>query len=368
MRILLTTPYRLLPTNTGGAVRTMRIAIALQQLGNDVHILCAEPGTPQPATSAVSFHTFKYRGSVGHFFNSDFRRRLCSVLKQPFDLVISAFPFQSWMLAKPIGERQLPVIYDAHNVETDRFRRMRKPLVASLIMLAERRMCRLASQVITVSEDDRQLMEHIHNTPSIVMANGVDLALMSPGQTNPETLKAFDLQAGNYAIFFGGYDYPPNVEAARFLIERVWPQVSRTLPSFKLALVGRLPPAWTRGHNNVVVTDVVDDLTGLVRGARLALAPLFSGGGTRLKILEALACGKDVLATPFGAKGIAHTDTPALRLSPPETYADDLVAIAETPVDDLCGNHGARKLAEAFDWRNLVTAALAAVEHVTAKA
>lgn len=276
-------------------------------------------------------------------------------MQQQFDFIIAGFPFQAAMITPLARARETALIYDAHNVEADRFRKMRRPLIAKVVGVAERLICNSANLVLTVSENDQTLLNREYETTSAIVANGVDTGAFSPGTAASQTLKTLRLREGDYLLFFGGYDYPPNVEAARFLLENVWPTTTKALPALKLVLAGRCPHKWMHGHHNVVVTGAVDDLQSLIRGARIILAPLFSGGGTRLKIIEALACGKNVLSTPFGALGITDNDSPALRLSKPSAFTDTLISmIKDTADDNLCGNTQARELANRFDWTHVI--------------
>lgn len=357
MKILLTSPYRLLPANSGGAVRTISIAKTLAQMGHEIHVLGATHEPADDVLNGIKFHGFKPAGTRGHFLNPDFRQTFKRLLKEGIDLVLVGFPFQSWMVVPLARKYGVPLIYDAHNIESDRFRRMNRPLVAALVRMTERSICKAAKLVLTVSEDDKALLKEMYDKDSVLLPNGVDTDSMTPGVPASRLLEHYRLAAGQYVLFFGGYDYPPNQEAARFLLNVVWPAVMQSVPDMKLALVGRQPQPWMRGRN-VVVTGAVDDLANLIRGARVVLAPLFSGGGTRLKIIEALSYGKVILATPFGAMGIAKTDSPSLCLTNPDHFAQKLIELIKEDRVDLCGNQAARQLAEHFDWRVLVSAVM----------
>lgn len=354
MKVLLTSPYPVLPANSGGAVRTLNVARALAGLGHEVHLLSASQVTSDAQYPEIRFHAYRDAGTIDHFFNRDFGRRLDELLGQSFDLLIAGFPYQAWMLAPRAKRHRVPLVYDAHNVEADRFRKMGRPLVATLVRLAERKLCRAADLVLTVSEQDRELMLEVHGVDSLVLANGVDTRNMQPLQDAASSRAPLNTP---YVLFFGGYDYPPNIEAARFLLDTVWPEAHKEIPDTTLALVGRHPHDWMEGHEGVVVTGGVDDIVQVIQHAKVVVAPLFSGGGTRLKIVEALACGKDILATPFGAMGIADEDSPALHLASPELFAKRLVKLVNQSDEVSPFNPLARELAARYDWQTLVQAA-----------
>lgn len=353
MKILLTSPYPVLPANSGGAVRTLNLARALYKCSDEVHVLSASSVQCDERCPEIHFHGFEDKGTIGHFYNRSFKKALNKLLTEGFDLALAGFPYQAWMLVPAFRRTGVPFIYDAHNVEADRFKRMRRPFVASLVRATERHLSRAADRVITVSDQDRELLTDYYGVDSLVLSNGVDTEIMRP-LDDSDTDSPLDTP---YVLFFGGYDYPPNVEAARFLLEDVWPEARKAIPGTRLALVGRNPKEWMHGHEGVEVTGGVEDIVRVIQHAKVVVAPLFSGGGTRLKILEALACGKDILATPFGAMGIADQDSPALHLASEENFAARLVELVSRATNESPVNQDARKLAIDFDWLTLVKGA-----------
>jgi polysaccharide biosynthesis protein PslH len=117
---------------------------------------------------------------------------------------------------------------------------------------------------------------------------------------------------GTTLIFVASFGYVPNVDAALWFVRMVWPGLRLRIPQLKLLLVGRDPPASVidlRRYPGVTVTGSVPDLAPLYARASLALVPLRAGGGTRIKLLEALAHGVPVIATRIGAAGIPIAQT-----------------------------------------------------------
>ena len=112
-------------------------------------------------------------------------------------------------------------------------------------------------------------------------------------------------------LFIGSYTFGPNIDAAEFLIEKVWPQVRREMPQAKLIIAGASPDrvrGYDSGLNGVEFTGFVEDLEHLYKRARIICAPIFAGAGTRVKIIEAAAYGKPIIATQIGAEGIELRD------------------------------------------------------------
>lgn len=188
--------------------------------------------------------------------------------------------------------------------------------------------------VASVLGDDRR----IHVVPNGVVARDYAGAGAAP---QPDTL-----------IFTGALRYRPNYDGMRWFVAEVWPRVRRLRPTARLRITGDDGGLPLPAADGIECTGFVDDLRPHLSTAWLALAPIFAGGGTRLKILEAMAAGTPVVATSKGAEGIDVTDGEQLLI------ADDAAAFAARVVA-LLGDaalrarlsHAARRLvAERYDW------------------
>jgi len=107
-------------------------------------------------------------------------------------------------------------------------------------------------------------------------------------------------------IFIGDYSWIPNVKGVLWFLEKVWPKVKNNFPDAKIFIIGRKPPNTIKRYasRNVIVAGEVDDVKQAIARADIFIAPLFSGAGIRIKILEAMAIGKPVVSTSLGASGI----------------------------------------------------------------
>ena len=131
-------------------------------------------------------------------------------------------------------------------------------------------------------------------------------------------------------LFVGSFDYGANVDAARFLIAQVLPIVRAKLPDVSLILAGRNPPPDIRklAGEGVEVTGTVADLAPLYARASAVVVPLRIGGGTRIKILEALAHARPVVTTAAGMRGLAlQPGTHVLVAETPEQFAEALARL-----------------------------------------
>jgi len=123
-------------------------------------------------------------------------------------------------------------------------------------------------------------------------------------------------------VFSGNFEYHPNIDAVRFLIGEIWPGVRKARPDIRLRLVGRgdsfirhLLPGDAMRDNGIEVTGPVEDALAEIGRAQVVVAPVRTGSGTRIKILEAWAAGLPVVSTPVGAEGLHARDEAHLLLA-----------------------------------------------------
>jgi glycosyltransferase involved in cell wall biosynthesis len=183
----------------------------------------------------------------------------------------------------------------------------------------ERQALQAADLTVAVSELDADRFRHDMDVANVdVVDNGVDTSHFQPTDTRrePATL-----------LFLGSLEWRPNLDGVRQLLEHVFPAVRRDVPDARLLLVGRNPPDWLRRaaqpSTGVELHGNVPDVRPFLARASVLVVPLRIGGGSRLKILEALATGTPVASTRVGAEGLALV--PGQHLEVSETV-DDLAA------------------------------------------
>jgi glycosyltransferase involved in cell wall biosynthesis len=156
-------------------------------------------------------------------------------------------------------------------------------------------------------------------------------------------------------VFSGNLEYGPNVSAVRFFRSRVWPLVRGRWPGIRWRLVGRNSHAvarYTQGDDRIEVTGPVENAVAELAKARLAVAPLVAGSGTRIKILEAWAAGRAVVSTSLGAEGLPVRDGDHLLLrDTPDSFAAAVCGLLASPGERLrLGTAGRALLERDFTW------------------
>jgi glycosyltransferase involved in cell wall biosynthesis len=129
-------------------------------------------------------------------------------------------------------------------------------------------------------------------------------------------------------LFYGNFLHPPNIDAAIHLINSIFPRVKRNYPELILYIVGDQPPLELKkaADSNIVITGRVPNLSPYLDRAALVLAPLYQGGGMRIKVLEALAAGKAVVATPLAVEGLDVTNGKQVALAEDDNkFADQII-------------------------------------------
>ena len=157
------------------------------------------------------------------------------------------------------------------------------------------------NHLITMSEDDKQFIKSI--APSVknidVVANGVDIQWF-------DRIKK-QLPSDPTFLFVGTFKWLPNSEAVEFLVEKVWPLIKKKISNAKLWIVGNAPTlkvfSYEKSDPTIKVTGGIPDIRDAYAKAHILLAPVFSGKGTRYKILEAMATGTPAVATSLAVEG-----------------------------------------------------------------
>jgi glycosyltransferase involved in cell wall biosynthesis len=326
MRILQLCRIPVYPPRNGATVRVSKTAEKLAELGT--LSLATPPHTEASPPSAIeqipldtmylTERLLRNEGWLGLFAlgdNHPLQRRLTEAVRsaierrnQRFDLVVSEFPQVSRAAREIATEHGAKLLVNKHNAAAeilDSFleRRpvpdvIRKRAVANL-QAFERRTVETADIAVFQSSSDAARFSDIEGTVTKVIPNGCEYERIRQGG-NPEVFaQRLGIQPEtSVCIFVGSYGYKPNREAATAIINDLAP----AHPDVAFLLVGQDPPE--ADCTNVYTLGYEEDLAGVLKFADIALCPLFSGSGTKLKMLDYLAAGLPVVTTPVGAQGL----------------------------------------------------------------
>ncbi|MGD1993987.1 MAG: glycosyltransferase [Anaerolineae bacterium] len=218
----------------------------------------------------------------------------------------------------------------------------------------EAQVCRRSDRVVAVSEADAAALRAlVPGVEPLVVPNGIDVTVYTPDRTPAPTMGAAAL------VFTGKMDFRPNVDAMLWFARHVLPLVRQEVPEAHLWVVGqrphrRLEPL--REHPAVTLTGWVKAVQPYIAGATVYVAPLRMGGGTRLKLLEAMALQRAVVATNLGAEGFPVTSGRELILADaPEAFAAAVVNLVQDPDRRAeLGRSARRFVCQGYDWRVLI--------------
>lgn len=249
----------------------------------------------------------------------------------------------------------VPSVMFTHNVEAEIFRRHRdvagNPLLRAIwsnqyrkMYEFEKREFRRFDVVVAVADRDAaQFARDYGIDDSFVIPTGVDLEFFN----FVEPSRARDV------VFCGSMDWLANQEAMRYFMTDVWPHVVAEVPDARMTVVGRKPPsslidaAKQRGLN-WTFTGFVDDVRPHVHGAAVSVLPLRVGGGTRLKVYEAMAVGTPLVSTAIGVEGLpVEAGQHYVLADEPEEMGREIAALLNDPSRQLAIARAARDLVEA---------------------
>ena len=208
------------------------------------------------------------------------------------------------------GRLNIPCVLFQHNVESEIWRRHAttagNPLKRMMYAMEFRKMERYEQievrkfhHVVAVSESDRALMtQWVDGEHITVVPTGVDLAEYRPDPSASEP--------GPVITFVGAMDWEPNIDGVEYFTGEIWPAIQTEVPEARLRIVGRNPDRRVKkwASESIEVTGRVPSVVEHLRQSAVVIVPLRIGGGTRLKIYEAMATAKAVVSTTVGAEGL----------------------------------------------------------------
>jgi glycosyltransferase involved in cell wall biosynthesis len=383
VKILWVKANKLLPVQSGGDIRSFNI---IRQLASrhEITLFSYYDGQTDAAyerdlqtafPGAVCLSTGRSNGSgwrrgldyllrlpgslpyaVARFASNAVRRRLRQwYSNRAFDVVICDFLDAAVNLPE---RRSIPTILFQHNVESEiwrrhsvnernRARRLLYQIEFSRMLGYERRMVSKFARVLAVSEHDRKLMSAwVDASRIVVVPTGVDLEKFYP---DPSVARADGL-----ITFVGAMDWEPNVDAVEYFCRQILPRIQACVSGARFRIVGRNPGPRvnTLQGSDVEVTGSVPSIVEHLRASAVVVVPLRVGGGTRLKIYEAMATGKAVVSTSVGAEGLdVENGVDLILADQPEAFAAAVQSLLQDRELRRRYEVAARACANRYSWQ-----------------
>jgi glycosyltransferase involved in cell wall biosynthesis len=263
-------------------------------------------------------------------------------LKETIELIKPEIIHCEWTNLAPFltDVKDIPFVLVAHNVESDIWKRLSKnsynyfsrivgQFQAKKIEKLERCWYPKVNHCIAVSDEDREVIAG-YGANVTVVENGVDITYYNHNLNNSS-----DDQ--NFIAFTASFDTFSNQDGAFYFIKEILPIIKKRIPSISIGLVGKNPPEKLKNISNiypeVVVTGTIPDVRAILSKSKIAVVPLRIGGGSRLKILEAMAMKKPVVSTSIGAEGLNVQNRENILIA--DTANDFAEAVIECLQDQL---------------------------------
>ena len=297
------------------------------------------------------FNLFTTRSyHVERFKSKDFEKKLIEVLKSSdFDIVQIELLYMSPYIETIRKYSKARIFLRAHNIEHLIWMRLseteRNPLkklyirhLAETLKIYEHHILDQYDGIIPITKKDAEFFRSVTQTPVFPVSFGIKINDSDDSQTG---------KSENALFHIGAMNWMPNEEGIRWFLDQVWPSLHQRLPGIKLYLAGRNMPRWLSHLDleNVVVVGEVPDAGEFIRSKSISIAPLLSGSGIRVKIIESMSYAKAVVSTTIGAEGINYTNKKNIMIADtPEEFVNAIAYLYNNPRQAEEIGRNARKL------------------------
>lgn len=385
MRILWVKADKLLPVQNGGNIRTYHVLRYLSAR-HQLTFYSYYGGTPDldyerelqrqlPGAVAVCTGKRELSGlargldylahlssqppyAVGRFAHAPVRKQLQSWFRERrFDVAVCDFLDAAVNFP---GSLNIPSVLFQHNVESEIWRRHAatagNPAKKMMYGMEFRKMLRYEraavckfQHVIAVSENDRSLMTRWVDADHVtVVPTGVDLA-----EYRPSAAATAANSSASLITFVGAMDWEPNVDGVEYFCGEVWPLIKAEVPKARFRIVGRNPDRRVQkwASNSIEITGRVPSVVEHLHQSSVVVVPLRIGGGTRLKIYEAMATAKAVVSTTVGAEGLdVHHGRDIVLADDPASFAQAVIKLLQDRELRRRYETAAAETAARYDW------------------
>lgn len=311
--------------DTGASVRIYNLAKGLAALGNTIRVIM--PNEKDAYECIENIKVYYFRGLIPnivlktikkllgvkrfaslYIYDLLFISRLCPLIWDSDIVQIEQqtaggllIPFIKIVLKKP-------VVIDCHDVFQALRVKHTNILRKLLETFSEKLAYKYADMILTVSKNEKKCLVSygVKQHKIKIIANGVDIEAFNPFLDTSLIKDHYDLRGYYTVIFVGNMEYLPNREAVQTIASKIAPLIKNEISNTRFLIVGRIPP--NMEFSNLTFTGIVEDVAEFIAASDVAIAPIFGGSGTRLKILEYFSCGLPVVSSTVGIEGLDVTN------------------------------------------------------------
>lgn len=384
MKILMLTPYLPYPLLSGGQIRTFNLLkklstkheitlFALIKEDNERQYLSElEPYCTKIKLFKRSKHPFTLKNILKTGFSSYPFLVIRNHVKETIDEVKKELDHEQYDLIHAetfymmphIPETNVPIILVEQTIEYLGYESFAKNLKISFlepllqldinkIKKWEKHYWETCTRLIVMSQEDKDFIKtRISDGQKIdVVSNGVDAAWFAQ--------KAKKLPKNPTILSVGTFKWLPNVEAVKFLVNEVWPMIKHKIENTKLWIVGNAPTKevieYQHKDTSITVTGGIPDIRDAFNGAHVLVAPVFSGKGTRYKILEAMASCTPIVATATAVEGLGVTHNEHVLIGDSATEIAELTVklLRDEKLQTKLATNSQKFVTENYDWQNI---------------
>ena len=378
MKILMITPYLPFPLSSGGQIRTYNLLKnlskkhqislfsfirtneekkyipKLKEFCIDVKTFSKRP--PWSITSLTLSALSLYPLVVCMYLKKELKQEIQEAIgREHFDLIHA----ETFYVMPNIPLNNIPTILVEQTIEYlvyKHFTETIKMLPLKLLMefdvhkinYWEKKFWQKASRVVAMSDADKKVMRDQNPTLTVdLVPNGVD--------TDFFKLESRLDHKTQTVLFVGNFKWLQNREAVAYLVNQVWPQITKRLPKARLWIVGKFPTTdvLKLGSNSVQISSDIEDIREAYSNSDVLLAPIYGPGGTRYKILESMATGLPVVTTPIGIEGLnAVHNREALIGKTKQMLASETVRVlTDRNLYRILAINGRKLVEKNFNWK-----------------
>lgn len=378
-KLLILMPTLPFPPRQGASHRNWGMVKALYDAGHELCLLCPGAGEIAPELSSRCLEVrcvdipprgrwqrivdWLIRGRVDlveRLRHPEFRQELNEMLQRHSFDAIQMEGLEMTAYLPDLVATGIRLVYDAHNAEAalqasavkltkQPVRRFYSQIQAQRLSRYETELSSLVDDVIAVSyEDAAKLKQLVPDTNIRVIPNAIDVNAYAAERVEPPVTTL---------VYSGKMDYRPNVDAVLWFYRSIWPRILSHDPQVLWQIVGSSPDSDVislADEDNIEVTGTVKEILPFLASSTVYVAPIRMGSGTRLKLLEAMAAGCAIVATPLAASGLTGAGDAFLLAETKDEFATKTIELlSDSQLREKLG-HAARKIVtQQFDWSHV---------------